>query len=296
MEDKKVSAQHFIRDYLTRFPQTSPPFLPENLDVEILSIAEDLSRKHEIQTQLHEELTMVLREAFPSMEEQDFQKTLSWYFQSPGEQFRRHAILIRHKASRLIAMTLFDYGNVEYGPGWGHGVYVINCTVVPQYQGNRLGQAMAAVIFARWSPDILLITCSQSPSLHSWIGLSEKGILDQYDVYPQLKQEDDKMVLVTVPYQDIGHIVTTFRQLYLGIVQGNVEDVEQKIKNFTLYLVRKNCYGILYEYHPWKNRTRPDLLAEALGVEKHDGVLVVFKKRGIPFPKDTFSNEHDVKI
>ena len=128
----------------------------------------------ETQKRVKTELKSMFREAFPKTSEKDINTCVADAFKRPGRNFYRQVIFLREGIGRLIALTIFDQGPVRYGDQSIKGVYVLIRVVVPEYQGVGLGHALIAKVFVEWQPDVLLTTCAQSATLHSWVRLAQK--------------------------------------------------------------------------------------------------------------------------
>lgn len=253
------------------------PDQQSNFPIETISMAAVLKWPEPIQQQFQFDLHQMMLQAFANMSVDERADWVADYFRQPGGQFQREVIILRDKAGRLIASSLFDYGPLVSERQAMLGVYVLDCIVLPEYQGSGVGKRMAVHIFQEWQPDILFITCAQSASLHLWVGLVTKGIIPGYKVYPYLTHDTPGEGLVTVPYEDLGFIINTFKQIYLGVV-GQEELLKQAILHLTVGMVRKNLYRGLYDFDPWAKNGATDYLANSLGVTAQDGVMVIFEK------------------
>ena len=256
---------------------SSQTMLPE-LTIEVLATIQISLWSQAAQQTLRAQLKVLIQAAFPKMTSHDLEQTISWYFQQPQNGFQRQVILVRDLSEKLIGLALFDSGEVEFRHQRLSSIYIINNTILPVYQGYGLGQALAAFVFSEWSPDVLLITCSQSASLYSWTTLPEKKLIPGYVAYPSLQNKNTVKTVVLLPAMDIDLVLSCFRPLYMGIMQGDTKRVEQAVRNMTVCMLRKGCYKPMYDFDPWKKDGRSDLIATALGATESDGILVVFEK------------------
>ena len=248
----------------------------ERIETEITSTDQILLRSGEEQKKLRTELKYLVSHAFPNMPKQDLDSYISDYFIQPGEKLRRQVIFFRNESDKLIAATIFDYKEVQYGDTLTRGIYLISRTILPECQGAGLGKTIAQKILTEFQADVLFTTCAQSSSLHSWVGLPEMGLMKKFEVYPRLEQ---KGILKTLPYSDLNFAISVFRQVYFGVAEGKQENLDEAIRNLTVVMVRKNLYGKMYDFNPWEKNKREDKLAKALGVTNKDGVLVMFRKK-----------------
>lgn len=248
------------------------------MKTEVLSTDTILLLSGKIQEQLRTELGNLFHSAFPKMPEGECNYCVSEYFRRPGGTFGRVTILMRNEIGKLIATSIFDYGQMTYGNRMMKGIYINNRVVLPEYQGFGLGQTMATKILMEWQPEVLLTTCAQSSSLHSWLGLLKKGVITGFEVYPRIEHGKEKDIIITVPYKDLDFVIHVFKQMYFAVFEGNQERVDTAIRNLTVLLVRKNIHEKIYDFNPWQKSGREDKLAKALGLTEKDGVLVMFRK------------------
>jgi hypothetical protein len=265
----------------------------ERLKTEVLTTDQILRWPDEAQKKLTTELRTMFREAFPKTSEEDINRCVGYAFKRPGGKFHRQITFLRDissrieellsKCSRLIAIIIIDRGEIEYGNRVIHGIYVLLRVVVPEYQGSGVGNVLITNIVKEWQPDVLLTTCAQSATLHSWVRLPQKGEITGFEVYPRLDRVNGKDHVITVPYRAIEFVITAFKQFYFGVVDGKSELVDKAIGNLTVHMVRKEIYGEMYNFHPWKKHGREDTLANALGVTDKDGILIVLRKNNLVF-------------
>jgi len=250
----------------------------ERITTEVTTTDRILRWPDETQKRVRTELRSMFREAFPKTSEQDINTCVADVFKRPGRNFHRQVIFLREETGRLIALTIFDQGPVRYGDQSIKGVYVLIRVVVPKYQGIGLGYALIAKIFVEWQPDVLLTTCAQSATLHSWVRLPQKIDITDFEVYPRLERDHSRTRLITVPPEERNFVITAFKQTYIGVVDGDIDSVDNAIRELTVHMVRKGIYKKMYDFHPWKKHGREDRLAIALGVTEKDGILVVLRK------------------
>ena len=234
---------------------------------------------HALQKALSRDLYDLLLAALLQMPEGERGVWATDVFKKPGGSFKRHAILLRDRAQRLIGASMFDCGPVLYEEKILKGIYMIFSVLLPQHQGQGIGKAVGAHVLKAFCPDMLFSSCTQSPMLHSRVGLCQKGLVTGYDVYPRLERQNEREVLVTLPYHKLDLVIDVFRQVYLGVVDGEESCVNAAMNNLTVRLVRKNMTGLRFDFNPWCKDGREDRLAGALGLEKNDGVLVTFIKK-----------------
>ncbi len=147
--------------------------------------------------------------------------------------------------------------------------------ILPDYQSYGIGKKISEKLLNELQPDFLFTTCVQSPSLHSWVSLPAKRIVSNYTVYPRIETTEGQANPITVPLGLLETAIDTFRLIYNSHVKGSEKRVDDVVKNITVHLVRKNV-DLTYNYNPWAKEGKNDELAEALGLETPDGVLVMF--------------------
>lgn len=250
------------------------------MNPDVLTTDQILARPVETRERLRTELMELISGAFPKMPEGQWKDYVSDFFRRPGRNLHRRVFLYRDEAGRLMGTAIFDHGEVLCGGRALSGIYILVRAVSPEYQASGLGRKMAVKILTELKPDLLFTTCTQSPSLHSWISLPGKGLVSGFEVYPRLERKHGKDVLVTVPSTDLGPTIDAFRQIFLGAVGGRQDSVDQAVGSLTEHLVRKGMYRERYDFDPWGKGGREDILARELGAENGDGILVLFRKRG----------------
>lgn len=263
-QDQQNAAQQFLRNHLTT---------REHITVDVLTTEQLLAQTPEQHDRLCQEIEILIQQAFPQMPPELRATRLGEFFKRPGSDCHRYGMFLRNPSEELCAATLFDYGEIYDEDLVLQGVYVISCLVLPHYQGHGIGKAMAASVFVVWQPDVLLITCSQSTSLHSWVDLPQKGAITGYEVYPRLDQAER-----LVPLRDLEKVVSVFTQMFRRVVDNKEDMVTRALQNLTVFLVRRNMYAALYDFDPWYKKDREDRLAQALGATAQDGILVIFRK------------------
>lgn len=224
---------------------------------------------------LREEIESVVSAAFRNLPEPDRSSYVNDFFTQPGYQLKRMGILFRNEANRLIAATIWDEGEFEYNRQLVKGLYFISFMIVPEYQGLGLGQFIAAKVLTDRTPDLLLVTCDQSSSLHVWIRLLEKGLVKGFEVYPRLSKRKEIMFL---PLADIDFVVHAFSQIYRGVAEGHAQGLQSAINNLTVRMVRKGLHEPMYDFDPWRKDEKHDRIAASLGLTERDGVLAVIRK------------------
>lgn len=225
---------------------------------------------------LKKELDHLFSTAFNVMPESDWSQFVACFFKTTAERYARHVLFFRNKAGHLISATVFDYGDILFNENTYQGIHMIVTAILPEYQSFRLGHLIGKTILEQMSPDVMFSTCSQSPMLHSRIGLIKKGYVKGYEVYPRFENQK----LVTVPYSDLHFAIEAFQQTYVGYCNGKQEKLDKAIRNMTILLARKEI-GMTFDFHPWNKNGRVDKLAEAMGVTEKDGVLVMFVKKNL---------------
>ena len=251
----------------------------EGISAEVILTDQIVLWSEKDQSRLRMELDRLFHQAFPKMPGTEREDWISVYFSKPGRRFCRQAILCRDSGARLVATSIFDCGELEYGGSIFKGIYLITTAILPDFQNFGLGQTLGATILMELQPDILLTTCAQSTSLHSRVALPRKGLVTAFTVYPRLEEKDGIEVLATVPDYQREFVISAFRQLFLNVVHGKQGKVEDAVRNLTPLMVRKNLYRDMFHYDPWQKDGREDRLAKALGVNAKDGVLVIFRKQ-----------------
>ena len=240
-------------------------------------VAEILCWPDEDQQRLRLELERLFRDAFVRMPENEIQNWVGDFFTQLVWGLQRYALLLANESDQLIATTLFDYGQLESAGRTLQGVYIIDRAVASGYQDSGLGRSMAAEILRQFQPDILMTTCTQSASLHSWISAVQQGFAGEWEVFPRWEHQTSR----PFPVENHDFAVKVFRQLYGGIAKGDQASVDRAVANLSLLLVRKAVYGERYDTRPWEKAGRKDLLAEALGAGLGDGILLVIVRKGL---------------
>lgn len=251
----------------------------ERISAEVIITDQIVLWSEKDQSRLQMELDSLFHQAFPKMPAAEREDWISVYFSKPGRRFCRQAILCRDSRARLVATSIFDCGEIEYGGSIFKGIYLITTAILPDFQNFGLGQTLGAAILMELQPDILLTTCAQSTSLHSRVALPRKGLVTGFTVYPRLEEKNGIEVLVAVPDDQREFAISAFRQLFLNVVHGKQEDVENAVRHLTRLMVRKNLYPDMFQYDPWHKDGREDRLAKTLDLNAQDGVLVVFQKK-----------------
>jgi len=270
---KEIFSSNRLEDFEIDLPKKGGRIKAEAVTTEqILSWADESQKK------LKTELEYLISVAFPKLPEKDQNEFVQKFFRRLRGNFYRQAILFRNEKNELIAATVFDSGEIEYNEKIIKTIYYILRIVLPEYQEFGLGKFMSSQILMKLQPDILLVTCYQSLSLHSWIGLFEKGAITGFEVYPRLEQTDGKDVLITVPFKNIDLVMHIFKQMFPGVINYDQERIDKAIRNLTVLMTRKNDHEEVYDFNPWEKHGRKDKLAEALGLTYKDGVVVMFKK------------------
>lgn len=277
--------RRYIKEFEMCLPIAQAP-VPEGTQMsarrrvkaDAFTIDQILSWSDEARGELERELKNVISSAFPNMSEQECHYIAACYFRKPGRKLHRQAVLFRNETGNLIATALFDQGEVVYEGRDLKGIYNILRAALPEYQGSGLGQTIASKVLMELQPDVLLVTTYQSSSLHSWVGLSQKRVIPDFEVYPRLEQKNGKDVLVTLPYKELDFAISVFKQTFIGFIQSE-EELDKKVRNLTVHLIRKNAHEDVYDFHPWRKDGKDDKLAEALGVTDRDAIVVMFRKK-----------------
>ena len=253
----------------------------KHFDTEVITTNQILLRPVDVQEKLRGEIENLHTHAFPKISEKLLNVYVSDYFTQGNKNFQRQAILFRNKAGQLIATNICNCGEVEYNNSVIKGVYLISSAVLPEYQGHGIGKNIGVKLLTEFKPDVLFTTSSQSSALHSRINLFKKGLVTGYEVYPRLEQTNEGDVLITLPFKDLDFAINAFKQTYLGVVEGEQELIDDAIRNLTVFMVRKNVQGEMYDFNPWEKSGREDKLAKTLGVTSKDSVLVMFRKKTV---------------
>jgi len=238
-------------------------------------VAEILCWPDDDRQRLRLELKRLFRDAFVRMPMVELQDWVEDYFTTPAGGVQRYALLLADEADQLAATTLFDCGRLEGTGKVLQGIYIVDRAVAPAYQDCGLGRSMAAEILVQFQPDVLMTTCTQSASLHSWILVVRQAFAATFEVFPRWEQE----ALQPLPTALFDFVVSAFRQLYLGITRGAPEPVDRAVAGLSPLLVRKGVYRERYDTLPWEKGGRKDTLAEALGAGDGDGVLLVVLRK-----------------
>ena len=100
-----------------------------------------------------------------------------------------------------------------------------------------------------------------------------------YDVLPYLDAIGGDSALVTVSRQQLSFAREAFRQIYLCLTDGDTAAVDNALANLSNTLVRMNMFASRFAFDPWAKDGKEDALAQALGLENGDGILVMITKR-----------------
>jgi hypothetical protein len=250
----------------------------EQVSFDLVSTDKILSWPPHHQAQLRTDLESLLQSAFPRMPGEDRQVFLGRFFKRVEGGSRRGVFLVRNRTGRLVGSSLFDRREVSWGEQSIKAVYVNLRAILPEYQSFSLGQTMAARVLMDFQPQICMTTCTQSSSLHSWIGLPSKGLVSGFEVYPQLARQGRQSLAVALPAADLPLVVSVFRDMYGHLVVDDQEAVAAAIRNLTASMVRRDVHHGMYDHDPWLRGGRRDPIALALELTGRDGVLVVFRK------------------
>ncbi len=254
------------------------PFGSKKLKGETFTTEELLNQSSRFVCSLKESLEEMISVVFPRMPPEERVRYAHLYFQTPGEDFHRRAVFLRDSDGKVVATALFDYGWVNYSNAKYSSIYSILRSVTPEYQGCGIGQAMSAGILNDIQPDVLFANTYQSDSLHAWGDLVKKRRVTSYNVYPALEMIDGEEILVTVPFSDLEFVVRAFEQIYAQMV-SHPSVVQRELRNMTLFMVRKDNHGAVFDFDPWFKDGRKDKLADALGATDRDGVMLVFLRK-----------------
>jgi hypothetical protein len=252
--------------------------ISNTVDSDIITTDQILRWSEQDRENLRKDIESIHIRAFPNMGKEDLEVYIRDYFTPAIPNFQRQVILFRNNTGRLIATNICNHGKIDYDGKTMNGAYLISSAILPEYQGYGIGQIIGVKLLKGLSPEILFTTCAQSAALHARVNLIRKGLVSSYEVYPRLEQKDGKDVLISLPFRDLDFVIHAFRQTYLGVVEGHSEDVEHALRGLTIFMVRKNLYGKMYDFNPWEKHEREDKLAKALGIMNRDGVLVIFRR------------------
>lgn len=228
---------------------------------------------------LESDLSRVIGEAFPRMPEEDCKEFLGRFFIVPGRGSSRKVLLVRDSRRQLAAVSLFDHTQIEFQGNSMEAIYLNLRAIVPSMQNLGIGRKIAARVLINLKPDILMTTCTQSSSLHSWISLPSKGMVKGFHVYPHVTKEENIDLVLPLPYPEIPLVVSAFEHMYLQILNSDRTRLTEAMNNLTVRMVRRNVHHGMYDFQPWEKEGRIDPVALALGLTERDGVLVVFRKR-----------------
>lgn len=245
---------------------------------DVATTDEILQRADYDQRQLRASLENVVPRAFPKMSPEEQEEYVGAYFKLPGPKFQRQGVLLRNESGKLIAAGLFDQGEITYrGKSLKTG-YSLLRAILPEYQGIGIGQTLSAKVLTDFQPDIFFANTYQSSSFHAWADLPQKGLVSGFEVYPRFDAANGEDILVTVPYKELDFILSAFRQTYLRFIE-QPEIVEKEVRNLTIFMVRKDNHGELYDFDPWQKDGREDKMAKTLGATYKDGIMVIFIKK-----------------
>jgi len=247
----------------------------ELIKAEVVTTDQIISWTDNSQEKLRNELENLIPVVFSKMSEKDWRGFIDKFFKQRINKIQRQVILFRKEGNELIAASAFDFGEVEYEGRTVKAIYIILRAILDEYQGFGLGQFISSKILTELQPDILMVNCYQSSSLHSWVGLPKKELITGFDVYPRMEQTEGRDVLISLPFKDMDYIICVFKQMF----PYDEARREKIMKNFTILMARKNDHDGVYNFNPWEKNGRKDKIAEALGLTDKDGVLVTFKKK-----------------
>jgi len=250
-----------------------------NLQVEEKTTDQILLLTDTEQDRLKKELSSIYDSAFPNMPDDERLSHVLDYFIQPLNHFHRQTIFYRNTVNELIATTIFVQGKVRHKNRSHNSIYVMTRAILPEFRSCGLGKALALKVLTEYQPDVLFTTCAQSSSLHSWLRLSSKCLVDGFEVYPEVIGHNGDRVLKPIPQKDLDFINSALRQAYLEVAQGNQQSVNKAVGNLSDTMVRKGIYSNMYDFNPWSRNGREDILAKALGLSTRDGVLIVFLKK-----------------
>lgn len=250
----------------------------DTIDSDIITTDQILGWSDRDRDSLRKDIETIHTRAFPNMEKTTLEIYIRDYFTPAIPNFQRQVILFRNSDGKLIATNICNHGKIDYDGKVLKGAYLISSAILPEYQGYGIGQIIGIKLLTGLSPEILFTTCAQSAALHARVNLIRKGLVSGYDVYPRLEQKNGKEILITLPFKELDFAISMFRQTYLGVVEGVSEEVEHALRGLTIFMVRKNLYGKMYDFNPWEKNGREDELAKTLGLTNRDGVLVVFRR------------------
>jgi hypothetical protein len=247
----------------------------EKITITVFTTDQILLWSERDRARLRQELEALYAQAFPRMSKHSLEEFVCHYFRPPVEKFQLYAMFFRNPSRDLVATSIFVSGEVTYAGIVMNGAQIIVSAVSPEYQGAGIAQIIGVKILTEWRPDVLFTTCAQSAALYARIGLVEKALINEFEVYPRLERRDDQDIVVTVPYKDLDFAITTFMQTYfVGFASGNQETANKTLRNLTVLMARKEI-DVSYGFDPWKD----DKIAKTLGVGVNDGVLVMFRKK-----------------
>lgn len=221
-----------------------------------------------------ETLKKELTELFPKifLAEKDWDYVVRHYFFDPAPLVR-HTLFVRDAKASMIATACFDMGPVNFCGKEKTAAYVHIRALLPGIQGAGLGKIMARWMLSH-KPDYLFTTCMQPASLYSWMRLVDKDLQNQYEVWPRQKKHGKINVL---PPELLGEAFSFFTQVYRGHVKGDIERVEEVVRNLTVRFIRKGV-GMTFASNPWESN-RFDALVRHMDLRESDGVLMVIRRK-----------------
>jgi len=231
------------------------------------------------QNELKEEIGALLEVTYPKMPDDERKIWSSGFFKQHQSDYERYVLVLRNAVRELIGAALYDCGFITFQGNPMKSIYLISITVMPYYQSRGIGKAIGVKLINEIKPDLLFSSCTQSQMLHCCVALSQKRLVEGYDVYPRLELKKNKTVLITVPPEAIEWVKDAFKQIYLNLVGGDIQEVEKALMPLSDTLIRRNMFGSRFDFDPWAKDGREDALARALDLRIGDGILVMLKKQ-----------------
>ncbi len=231
------------------------------------------------QNEFKEEIGALLEVTYPKMPDDERNIWSPGFFKQHDREVERYVLTLRNPTNELIGVALYDIGPLCIESNRLDSVYLISITILPSYQGHGIGQAIGKKILEESAPDILLSSCTQSGMLHCCVSIVRKGLVSGYDVFPYMNKIGNDSALVTVSRRKLPFAKEAFRQIYLNLTDGDDTKVDSALANLSDTLVRKNMFVSRFAFDPWAKDGRKDFLAQALGLNNGDGILVMLTKQ-----------------
>lgn len=250
----------------------------KSLFFESLTTCQITSCSRDKQHQLRDEISLFFSAIFA--DKKDWEYMVRHFFYHPEGNTIRQAIFVRDKKGTLIALCAFDHGIFMVDSREISLIYIHIRAILPGFQAYGMGRIFSEKILHTLKPDILMTTCVQIASLHSWIKTKSPEIRKEYDFFPRVEIASGMEKTVSLPYDQIDFILRCFKLIYKSHVKENQTELKNVVNNITVHLVRKGVTAC-FDYLKWSENGQKSKIAEDLGVTEKDSVLLVIKKKSI---------------